>query len=153
MLLSDICAIVQATENEQHSRCRKEDNMKATIVLVILTLIWTVTPTLSEASGRDRHDQSYEKGRNHSVTQYERGGDHNRWRDYRHGQAWKKQQRVEKRWQKKHRKQHHYANRSHSKRVVYRSAPTRVVYREPVVYFPSPYLTIGLPHLSFRVSW
>ncbi len=122
--------------------------MKAIITLTLLSIFLMLTPDISDAGSRDRH---YAPDRDHSGYQQEQHRD----RDGRHDRYWKKQQRYQKHdkhW-KKHRSNRKVAYRTTPQRVVYRSAPTRVVYRRPVVYYPSSFLTVGVPSLNFHISW
>ncbi len=124
--------------------------MRVVIVLITFTLIWVITPTLADAKDRDRHDRYYGKDRDHYAYKVDNHRDHDR-----HGKYWKKKHRHDRhdKYWGKHRKQKRVVYRPYPKQVVYRPAPTRVIYRQPVYYTPSSYFTIGVPNLSFYVSW
>ena len=109
--------------------------MKAIITLTLLSIFLMLTPDISDAGGRDRH---YAPDRDHSGYQQEQHRD----RDGRHDRYWKKNRSNRK-----------VAYRTIPQRVVYRPASTRVVYRRPVVYYPSSFLTVGVPNLNFHISW
>lgn len=125
--------------------------MKTIITLTLLSVFLMMTPDISDAGGRDRHDRDYARDRDHSEYQQK----HDRNHDGRHDRYWKKQQRHKKhdKYWKKHRKYRKVVYRTSPRRVVYRPAPTRVVYRRPSVYYPSSFLTVGVPNLNFHVSW
>ena len=124
--------------------------MKATITLIILSIFLVVTPGLAKADGRDRHDRSYQNDRDHGSYQKGERGGHDARRDH----YWKKQghKKHAKAW-KKNRPSRKVVYRSYPRHVVYQPVRTRVVYREPAVYYPVSYLTVGIPNLSFHVAW
>ena len=128
--------------------------MRALIVLFTIMVIWGMTPAPADARDRDRHDRHYGKDRDHYVYKAEKNRGYGN-PDHRRENVSKKHRhsKHDKHW-RKHRHERHDVYRPYPKRVVYRAVPTRVVYREPVVYYyPSSYLSVGVPNLSFRVSW
>ncbi len=126
--------------------------MRAILAMIVLSSFLFWTPDKAAAEDRDRYDRYYGKDRDHYAYQVDRGRDHRWGREIRHARDWKRQHRPERYW-KKHRRHRHAIYHSYRERIVYRPAPVRVIYREPVVYYPASYLTIGVPNLSFRVSW
>ena len=127
--------------------------MRTIIVLLSVMIIWVMVPAMAVAKDRDHHDRQYGKDRDHYAYKAERDRDH-RYSDHRQGKEWRKHRHLEheKRW-RQHRKERHVAYYPYRQRVVYRPAPTRIVYREPVVYYPSSYVSIGVPNVSLRFSW
>ena len=126
--------------------------MRTIIALIVLSSFLILTPEISSAGDRERHDRYYGKDRDHYSYKVERDRDHRWERDTHHGKAWKKQHRPQKYW-KKQRKHRHVVYAPPPKRVVYKPFMGRIVVHEPVVYYPSSYVTFGGPNLSFRVSW
>ena len=124
--------------------------MKTIIALTILSVFLILAPDISTADDRDRHDRHYSKDRHQVTYQQVNHRDHNG----RHDRYWKKQQyNKHDQYRSRHRPQRHVVYRDYPQRVVYRPAPTRVIYRQPVVYYPSAYLTVGVPNLNFHISW
>jgi len=123
--------------------------MKATLLLIICTVFWIVSPAISEADGRDRHDRSYEQQRDHHVYQQARGHD----RSYKQAKAFQKQHRPGKQWKQHLRPNRHVAYRPARQRVVYRQPAARVIHRQPAILSPLSALIIGVPNLTFHVSW
>jgi len=124
--------------------------MKAIIALIILSVFLIATPGIAKADGRDRHERSYQKDRDHYSYQQVKRRDHDDHRDRywkkhshkKHGKAWKK-----------NRPNRRVVYRSYPQRVVTAPVRTHVIYREPAVYYPSSYFTIGVPNLNFHLSW
>ena len=120
--------------------------MRAIIVLCSVLMVWILIPSLSDAGERDRYEK-YD-GKNRGQHEYRVDRDHDRRYD----------SRDKGRWDKRH---SHDARRPHRqaalyqpvKRVVYNPFMGQIVVREPVVYYPVSYLTIGGPNLSFHVAW
>lgn len=124
--------------------------MKTLVALIVASCFLILTPDISDARDRDRHDRHYQKDRDHYSYQHARGYDQGK----RHDGYWKKQYRHKKhdKYWKKHRRYRHDTYRHVPGRVVYRPAPVRVIER-PVVYYPESYFTVGVPNLRFHFSW
>ena len=120
--------------------------MRAIIVLFSVMLVWIMIPSLSVAGERDRYEKYDGKDRGHQEYRVER--DHDRRHDSRDRGRWEKHHARDE-----HRSHHRVVARQPVQRVVYKPFMGPIVVREPVVYYPVSYVTIGGPNLSFRVTW
>ena len=138
-----------AKEKGQYSSYRREDKMKATLLLIICTVFWIVSPAISEADGRDRHDRSYEKQRDQQVYQQTKRHD----RGHQQVKVAQKRHRPGQYWNQHRRTNRHVAYRPARQRVVYRQPAARVIHRQPAILSPLSALIIGVPNLTFHISW